>query len=83
MSNLKTNELITLELAEYAIARARIVYDLSTGNISEEFKKVLNRIPIEKQLEIIYHESLIVAVAKMIVSNNQRFIKDLINSDKE
>ncbi|EEK53134.1 hypothetical protein bcere0004_55720 [Bacillus cereus BGSC 6E1] len=50
---------------------------LSNGDFSESFKNLLEPLPKENQLELLYHEAIIVAVAKMIDANNQKLLKQL------
>lgn len=71
------SDLTIIGLTEYSKVRIQLVTKLSNGGFSESFKNLLEPLPKEDQLELLYHEAIIVAVAKMIDANNQKLLKQL------
>ncbi|HDR6271279.1 TPA: hypothetical protein QCU37_004890 [Bacillus cereus] len=71
------NDLTVIGLSEYSKVRVQLVTKLSNGDCSDSFKNLLEPLPKEKQLELLYHEAILIAVAKMIVENNQKLVIQL------
>ncbi|MGE1044207.1 hypothetical protein ACQGRZ_29265 [Bacillus wiedmannii] len=71
------SDLTIIGLTEYSKVRVELVTKLSNGDFSESFKNLLEPLPKEKQLELLYHEAILVAVAKMIDANNQKLVIQL------
>lgn len=71
------SDLTIIGLTEYPKTRVQLVTKLSNKYFSESFKNILEPLPKEKQLELLYHEAILVAVAKMINANNQKLVTQL------
>ncbi|PEW70496.1 MULTISPECIES: hypothetical protein [Bacillus cereus group] len=71
------SDLTIIGLTKYSKARVQLVTKLSNGDFSESFKNLLEPLPKEKQLELLYHEAILIAVAKMIDANNQKLVTQL------